>query len=539
MKYNVKLTVIIGLILILGWLIGCAQRVEEPALREAMSEISSRDLHAHIGFLASDELQGRGTPSLSLDVAARYLQAEFEKYSLAPGGEDGKFQQPYIINAYPVINDNFKVTLSIKDSKRKLSKDEIIPLISGLAGTSIEATGSIVFAGYGITAPERGWDDYQNLDVRGKVVLVMEGAPWEVDLDIPFGYDKLFGKWTNATLRGAVAFIFATPAFLYAAPVMEKEEPESVSFARSIVGEFVPLRKSVNPQIRWCVPGIATSFEVANKLVETANQGSLSSLMEKTDKENKPLCFPLEQCQLSLKLEAEPEEKTAFNVIGIIKGSDPELAEEYIAITAHYDHLGVRRPVDGDSIYNGADDDASGTAGVLELAQAFSSLPEEARPRRSILFLLVSGEELGIYGSAHYAENPTIPMSQIKANINLDMIGRCTEEGVEVIAPGSDWLAEMVTESIQSLELKTLPEQHPEWRLIYYSDQFPFIYHNIPAVFCFTGIHPDYHQPSDEIDKLNFSAMEKIVQAVFLAGWKLANQDEIPPLTPPAYLVQQ
>ncbi|TKJ31947.1 hypothetical protein CEE39_06670 [bacterium (candidate division B38) B3_B38] len=532
MKHNVQFTVIIGLILILGWLIGCAQKAEEPALKEALSEISSRDLHAHIGFLASDELQGRGTPSLSLDTAARYLQAEFEKYSLTPGGEDGKFQQPYTIDAYPLTEDNFTVSLSIRDKEKKLSRNEIIPLFAGLAGTSIEAKGSIVFAGYGITAPEREWDDYQDLDVRGKVVLVIEGAPWEVDLNIPFGYDVLLGKWVNASQHRAAGFIYATPLF-------GKEEPQSVSFVRSLVGESVPSRKSLEPQIRWCVPGIAISFEVANELVETANQGSLSSLMEKTNKENKPLCFPLEQCQLSLKLEAEPKEATAYNVIGILKGSDPKLAEEYIAITAHYDHLGVRQPVNGDSIYNGADDDASGTAGVLELAQAFSSLPEEARPRRSILFLLVSGEELGLYGSAHYAENPTIPMSQIKANINLDMIGRCPEEGVEVIAPGSDWLAEMVKKSAQSLELETLPERHPEWRLIYYSDQFSFVYHNIPAVFCFTGDHPDYHQPSDEIEKLNFSAMEKIVRAVFLAGWKLANQDEIPPLTPPAYLVHQ
>jgi len=495
MRGKGKFTVLIGLILILAWLIGCAREIGEPELKEALAGITSRDLHAHIGFLASDELQGRGTPSLSLDIAGRYLQAEFEKYSLTPGGENGRFDQSYTINIYPLTKDNLKVSLSIG-------------------------------------APERGWDDYQGLDVKGKVVLVMEGAPWEVDHSIPFGYDKLLGKWINAGQHGAVGFIYATPLF-------GKEEPPSVSFVRSFVGESVLLRMSLNPQIPFGIPGIVTSFKVADEMVMTAKQGSLSSLMEKTNQGEKPLCFPLEQCQFSLKLEAEPKEATAFNVIGILKGSDPKLAEEYIVFTAHYDHLGVGRPVEGDSIYNGADDDASGTAGVLELAQAFSSLPEEVRPRRSILFMMVSGEEPGLYGSIHYAENPTIPMSQIKANINLDMIGRCPAEGVEVIAPGSDWLEQMVKSSAQSLELKTLPEQHPEFRLIYYSDQFPFVYNNIPAVFCFTGIHPDYHQPSDEIDKLNFPAMEKIVQSAFLTGWKLANQEEIPLFTRPAYLVKQ
>ena len=527
-----KFIVIIGLILILACLIGCPRKAVEPELNEALAGISSRDLRAHIGFLASDELQGRGTPSLSLDIAGRYIQAELEKYGLTPAGNDGKFEQSYTINVYPLNKANLKVSLSIGDKERKLSSEEIIPLLAGLAGTAIEAKGSLVFAGYGITAPERGWDDYQGLDVRGKVVLVMEGAPWEVDHNIPFGYDKLLGKWVNAGQRGAAGFIYATPLF-------GKEEPLSVSFVRSLVSESVPIRRSLHPQIRWCVPGIVTSFQVANQMIMTAQQGSLSSLMEKTNQAKKPLGFPLEQCQFSLKLEAEPKEAAAFNVIGILKGSDPKLAEEYIVFTAHYDHLGVGRPVEGDSIYNGADDDASGTAGVLELAQAFSSLPEEMRPRRSLLFLLVSGEELGLYGSGHYAENPTIPMSQIKANINLDMIGRCPAEGVEIISPGSDWLGEMVKNSAQSLELKTLPEQHPEWRLLYYSDQFPFVYHDIPAVFCFTGAHPDYHQPSDEIDKLNFPSMEKIVQAAFLTGWKLANQDEIPPLKPPAYLVRQ
>jgi len=532
MKGKGKFIVIIGLILILAWLIGCPQETEEPELKEALAGISSRDLHAHIGFLASDELQGRGTPSFPLDIAGRYIQAEFEKYSLNPGGENGGFEQPYTIDVYPLTKGNLKVSLFIGDKERSLRREEIIPLLFGLAGTAIEAEGSLVFAGYGITAPERGWDDYQDLDVRGKVVLVMEGAPWEVDHNIPFGYDKLLGKCVNAGQHGAAGFIYATPLF-------GKEEPLSVSFVRGFVGEAVLLRRSLNTQIPWGVPGIVTSFEVADEMVMTANQGSLSSLMDKTNQGKNPLCFSLEQCQFSLKLEAEPKEAIAFNVISILKGSDPKLAEEYIAFTAHYDHLGVGRPVDGDSIYNGADDNASGTAGVLELAQAFSSLPEEIRPRRSILFMLVSGEEQGLYGSVHYAENPTISMSQIKANINLDMIGRCPEEGVEIISPGSDWLGEMVKSSAQSLGLKTLTEQHPEWRLIYYSDQFPFLYDNIPAVFCFTGIHPDYHQPSDEIEKLNFSSMEKIAQAVFLTGWRLANQEEIPPFKPPAYLIQQ
>lgn len=537
MRNSRKYIIVICVIFSSAWFICCSQKAEEislqdPAIKDVLAEICTRDLHSHIGFLASDELQGRGTPSIYLDIAARYIGAELEKYALVPGGEEDSYLQPYTINVYPYEKEKFKVSFSSKDKLSILSGEKVIPLLFAGAGVSVEIKGPIVFAGYGITAPEKNWDDYQDLDVQGKVVLVMEGAPWEVDLDVPFGYDKLLGKWLNASQRGAIGFIYATPLF-------GEKMPLSVSFAASPTMKSVLLRKSLHPQIQLCSPGIVTSFEVADDTIMPAKRGDLNSLRDLINKDEKPICFHVEQSQFSLKLETEPKETKAFNVIGILKGSDPKLAEEYIAITAHYDHVGVGRPVNGDSIYNGADDNASGTAGVLELAQAFSSLPEEVLLRRSILFILISGEEVGLYGSAHYAENPTIPMSQVKANINLDMIGRCPEGGVEVIAPVSEELAEMMIKSSQAMELKTQPEQHPEMRLLYLSDHFPFVYNNIPAVFCFTGIHPDYHQPSDHIEKLNFADMEKIVKAVFITTLKLANEHKVPEFKPPAYFFQQ
>jgi hypothetical protein len=537
MKYKKRIIIIGCLLLCLFLLMAYSQKVQEsyiknPDIKEALDEICLRDLHSHIGFLASDELQGRGTPSVYLDIAGRYIETEFEKYGLTPGGEEGRFDQIYGINVYPYKKENLNVAISIDNMGKKLSADEFIPLLFGLAGTSIAVNNDIVFAGYGITAPEKGWDDYKDLDVHGKVALVMEGAPWELDLDIPFGYDKLLGKWINATQHGAVGFIYATP-------LLGKKEPMSVSFVRSFTGEFLFQRKSATPQILWCVPGIVTSFELANRIIKPADRGDLDSIKQQIDKEKKSFCFHVKQATFSLTLDASPKEAHALNIIGILKGSDPKLANEYIALTAHYDHLGVGHPVNGDSIYNGADDNASGTAGILELAQAFSSLPESVRPRRSILFILVSGEESGLYGSAHYAENPTVPINTIQADINLDMIGRCPENGIEIIAPGSEKIAHIMIEHATSLNLKTLPEQHPEERLIYLSDHFPFVYNNIPAVFCFTGLHPDYHQPSDEIEKLNFKDMEKIVRAVFLTALQLANQEEIPSFKAPAYFIQQ
>jgi hypothetical protein len=535
-KYKAKIIVIAGLLLCLFFLMAYSQKAQEgyfkkPEIKEALDGICIRDLHSHIGFLASDELQGRGTPSIYLDIAGRYIQSEFEKYGITPGGDEGRFNQIYDINMYPYKKENLNVSISIDNKERKLSEKEMIPLLMALVGTSVEVNGDIVFAGYGITAPEKDWDDYKDLDVSGKVVLVIEGAPWELDLDVPFGYDKLLGKWINAAQHGAVGFIYATP-------LLGKEEPMSVAFVKSLTGEVLMQRKSDNPQILWCVPGVVTSFEIADEIIGPANQGDLGSIIESMNREKKPLCFHVKQSTFSFKLDAAPKEAHASNVIGIVQGSDAKLKDEYIALTAHYDHLGVGHPVGEDSIYNGADDNASGTAGILEIAQAFSLLPEGMRPRRSLIFILVSGEESGLYGSAHYAENPTVPMNSIQANINLDMIGRCPENGVEIIAPGSEELANMMIEHAKILKLKTQPDQHPEMRLLYLSDQFPFVYNNIPAVFCFTGLHPDYHQPSDHIDKLNFKDMEKIVRAVFLTALQLANLEEIPSFKAPAYFVQ-
>jgi hypothetical protein len=539
MKFKARLFGIlsVGLIICLIWLINCRQKTREislqdPEIKEALAGICARDLRSHLGFLASDELQGRSTPSIYLDIAGRYLQAEFNKYGLTPGGKGDTYEQPYSLSVFPLSHEDLEISYSIEGIEKTLNKEEMIPIIFGTAGTTVDISGNIIYAGYGITSPENNWDDYKDMDVKGSVVLVMEGAPWELDLDVPFGYDKLLGKWLNASQHGAVGIIYATPFF-------GKKLPMSVAFLADHIPESVLLRKSQDPQIPWIVPGIVTSFEVANEMIMSAKKGDLYSLKDLINKENQPTCFPVEESTFSLRLESESKESEAFNVVGILKGSDPKLAEEYIVITAHYDHVGVGPPVNEDSIYNGADDNASGTAGVLELAQALSSLSEELSPQRSILFLLVSGEEMGLYGSTHFVENSTVPLSQIKANINLDMIGRCPETGVEIIAPGSAELAEAMMKSAQLVELKTQQEQHPEMRLIYLSDQFPFVYNNIPAVFCFTSLHADYHQPSDEVDKINFIDMEKIVKAVFLTTMTLANKETIPEFIPPAYFIQK
>ncbi len=533
MKQKIKFVFMLSLLFSLILVVGYSKKTQPsflvtPEIDETLEGICLDDLYSHILYLASDELQGRPTPSIYCDIAGRYIEDEFWEYSLRPGGGNGTFQQFYTINIYPNNAENLKVSYSFGDFEWKLNADEIYPFLHATAGTSINAQGTIVFVGYGITAPERGRDDYENLDVRGKIVLIMDGAPWPINEDDLIAYDKSWQKIVNAAQRGAVGFI-------YGAYSPRSQQRRSAAFLKNLTNGYLLQRRSLNPRIVHYIPGIFIPMTVARQIANSANNGTMSSFLSVSSEERKSLEILSGGLKFSLTLEVEPQQAQTFNVIGVLRGSDPQLANEYISITAHYDHVGVGTPVHGDSIYNGADDNASGTAGVLELAEAFSSLPNALRPRRSILFLLVSGEERGLFGSCHFAENPTVLTNRIKANINLDMIGRYSGDGLEVIAPGSNWLSNAMIRNAQSYGLKAHPDRHPEARLIYRSDSFPFAYCNVPAAHCFTGIHDDYHQPSDEIDKINFADMEKIVRAVFLTALEIANREKIPPFNPPAY----
>jgi hypothetical protein len=533
MNKKIKCLFMLSLLISLPLVVGYAKKAQQnllltPELNATLEGICVDDLYAHILYLASDELQGRPTPSIYCDIAGRYIEDEFWEYNLKPRGGNGTFQQFYTINIYPDNSENLKISYSFGDFEWKLNADEVYPFLRALAGTSINAEGEIAFVGYGITAPERGWDDYENLDVRGKIVLIMDGAPWQVNNDDEIAYDKSWGKIVNAAQRGAVGFI-------YGAYLPQNQQRQTAAFLKILSNGYLLQRNSLHPQIHLYIPGIFIPVSAAQQIVNAVNNGNVSSLLNVSNEDRRSLDVISSGLKFSLTLDAEPQQAQTFNVVGLLKGSDPLLANEYIALTAHYDHIGVGTAVNGDSIYNGADDNASGTAGVLELAEAFSSLPKTLRPRRSILFILLSGEERGLFGSSHFAENPTVPINRIKADINLDMIGRYTGKGLEVIAPGSDWLSSTMILNARNYGLKALPDQHPESRLLYRSDCFPFTYCNIPAALCFTGIHDDYHQPSDEIDKINFIDMEKIVRAVFLTAIEVANRDKIPAFKPPAY----
>jgi Zn-dependent M28 family amino/carboxypeptidase len=223
------------------------------------------------------------------------------------------------------------------------------------------------------------------------------------------------------------------------------------------------------------------------------------------------------------------------NVAAVIRGSDPLLRDEYVILSAHMDHVGVGTPVNGDSIYNGADDNGSGTAGLLEVAQALASLPLADRPRRSIIILHVSGEEKGLLGSRWFADNPTVPVEQIVANINVDMIGRNSPDSVVVIGKEYSTLGEVVDRvnaSRPELRLVTSDDLWPEERFFFRSDHFNFARREIPSIFFFTGVHEDYHRPSDTVDKLDLDKTERISRLIFHIALEIANDPARPTWDP-------
>ncbi|TDJ48536.1 MAG: M28 family peptidase [Gemmatimonadetes bacterium] len=237
-----------------------------------------------------------------------------------------------------------------------------------------------------------------------------------------------------------------------------------------------------------------------------------------------------------IRTEAFVDTKTAPNTIGILDGSDPELRDEYVIFTAHMDHIGVSKDVEGDSINNGADDDGSGTVTVIELAQAFASL--ETRPRRSLVFMTVSGEERGLLGSEWYSEHPTLPLEKTVANLNIDMIGRNWQDTIVAIGKEESTLGplvESIAASHPELDMQVIDDLWPEENFYSRSDHFNFARKGVPILFFFSGVHEDYHQVSDEVEKIGYDKMARIGRLIFYLGLEIANADERPTWDADAY----
>ena len=468
--------------------------------------ITAPEIVAHVKYLASEELQGRGSGSSGNDLAANYLVDRFRAAGLQPAGDNGSFFQEFPVFIGVEMGADNRVSLRGKKGAQSLAAgDQFLPLGFSKNGA---AYAPVVFAGYGISKPELDYDDYAGLDVRGKIVIVLRHTPDMDDTGKFAPYAQLTYKTMTAREKGAAGILLVTGP-LGEHPIFFAEAPGKTQ-----------------PALRRALP-LGSASADAGIPAAIVHPKAVERLLEPTGKTLKDLqvmiahgktqSFLIPGARAGMNMEVVRKTAATRNVIGYLEGSDPQLKNEVVVIGAHYDHLGMGgegslHSSSEPAIHHGADDNASGTAGVLELSQYFAA--HRSKLGRSVLFMGFSGEEIGLLGSLYWTKNPTIPLERIAAMINMDMVGRSNGDSVQIIGTGTspDWAK--VLETANRPHRLALKSNESTLSGFGGSDQQSFYAKNIPVLFFFTGSHPDYHRPSDTWEKINAAGLEKILNLV-------------------------
>jgi Peptidase family M28/PA domain len=511
---------------------------DDSAADQAMSTITADAIRADMRFLADDALEGRGTATRGHELAAKYMATRFEGMGLLPAGDNNTYFQSVPVRSLrtDVNKSSFTITRNGTPLALTAHVDFIIEPDPVAPDVSVDAP--VVFAAFGVTAPEQHYDDYKSLDVKGKIVAVVLSAP-NFPSSIKAHYSALEVKARIAVEHGAVGIIAIDD------PISEGIYP----FAKFV-------RDLVNPEFRWLdkeghpndyfpqiKAGVYLSLDATKQLFE--GSGHSADEIFKGAKDGKLAAFPL---PITAKIHVVTESKDLHspNVVAKLEGSDPVLKNEYLVYIAHLDHLGIGAPIKGDTIYNGALDNASGSATILEVAQAFARM--NRRPRRSILFVSVTGEEAGELGSEYFAHYPTVPKHSIVANINIDQVFLLYPLE-DIIAFGAEHtsLESVIQRAAKKMGLVESPDPMPEQVVFIRSDQYSFVKQGIPAVMPSPGFKsPDgskkawdiamkwmddtYHSPQDDINQpnLDFEAAAKFARFTFLCGYYVTQDAQRP-----------
>lgn len=501
---------------------------------DAKGKITGSKIRSHIDFLSSEFCRGREAGDEGLDLAAKYITTLFQGEGLEAAGRFGSYYQPVDLVNVSLDDGNYlKLYHKNKEfSQTKVGdiKTDFRPILLSAEGS---VTGPVIFAGYGITAPEHKYDDYAGLDAEGKIVLVMRHEPGEKDPKSKFDglknsqHGTLLTKIQNAQKHGAIGILFVND------PLNHEEQNASDVSGTSWASISKELNKddkdfkwmSFEPRMRIAdatfgvkIPAAAISGEMADFLLKGH---SLRTLQQQIDDQLKPHSLLLKDTFASFGIYFEKKPVEVYNIVAKIEGSDPDLKDEYIILGAHYDHVGIDTR---GRMYPGADDNASGTAGVIELARAFQNLSE--KPKRSILILLLTAEEKGLLGSRYYVEHPIIPLEKTKAMINLDMIGRNDVNQFSLAGkyqyPGLFKVVDDINKSTFNFDINFSIEGY-----LRSSDHFPFMRKGIPSIFFNTGSHDQLHRPEDTVSRILPEKAEKITQLIFLTAWQLANMENL------------
>jgi len=452
-----------------------------PGSTDLSQDINAGDMRARISFLASDQLMGRATPSRGLDITADYVRSEFVRFGLE--SPRGGYTQRYRL-AMTERGGGWSLALRRGNRRATLRHGQDFWGVPWAAGT---VEGRVRYVG---ARPS-------TLSVEG------EETVWIARLDpgvMPW-------EWLDAaSAAGAVGLVFVVSEDL-GPYVRDWQEGEENVYDLGDVEANLPAVLVAEEALAGALERLDIAVEPAVGSTDITSSGARVQL----------------SADLSVQTLAAP------NVIGILLGSDPTFADEYVLISAHMDGLGVGPAVDGDSIYNGADDNASGTAAVIEVAEAMAALEE--RPSRSVAFLLVSGEEIGLLGSTWFVDHSPISLDRIVANINIDMVGRNWQDTIAVVGKPYSSLGtfiDSVSKAHPELNMTTVGDQWPGERFFFRADHYNFARKGIPAVFFFNGTHQDYHRPSDESDRIEFGKAARISRLVFEIALGLANAEERP-----------
>jgi hypothetical protein len=511
-------------------------------LSPGIATIREDTLRANLMFLASDALQGRMSLQPGDDVAIQWIASEFAKAGLSPGAE-GSFLQPVDLIEYR--SDRTQSFVGLRRSGGE--KQWRYPDILGAYRADVDVSGDVVFAGYGITAPELNYDDYQGIDAHNKIVLIFDHEPQENDAKSIFNgtgntrYATTRVKVLNAQAHGAVGvLIVAEP---------NRKHPsnqERIARIGGSVTRAVPLPSQALAHDELHIPAAVISDAAAKEFLANA-AGSATELQSAIDRTLKAQSHALPDTYATIHYRnSSITTGKSYNVVGLLEGSDPKLKAETILISAHHDHDGMS----GAEVWHGADDNGSGSVGVVALAHAFAAnaaAKAGAKPKRSILFVVFAAEERGLLGAFYMAAHPLRPLDTTRAMINFDMIGRNETESDQ-----TKGLLEIPADTTNRLNLigalyspdysRTVVEENKHIGLVlddrfdheaalnvfFRSDQFPFVLHNVPAFWWFTGFHPDYHHTTDTAEKINYVKMAKILRLAYLTGFRFADE-AVPP----------
>lgn len=484
----------------------------------AVESIQPGELKANLTFLTAKELGGRYTLSPGFAIAARYLATRLQSYGYAGAGKDGSYFQSFdLINAR-VLPDTAAMTLSGGAETKTYKYGDFF----NSASVAADVNASVVFAGYGISSKKQDHDDYAGLDVKGKIVLIMgSGTPTGVDPSLLGDEEETVGA---AMAHGAVAVLYLPRQYDLGAMKRDSYRDRSLETVRLAVATSK-------------IPAVRLKEDTANDFLRSL--GLKVKDLHATAKEGKPIGPKATGLKASLKLAVETKIESSQNVVGWLPGTDKSLREEYVSISAHYDHL---RANSKGEYYPGADDDGSGTVAVLNIARSMAMDP----PKRSVLILFHAGEELGLLGSEYNADfAPVRPLEKMVANFNIDMVGRSKHAGD--LNPRNSQMTSADTIYVigadrTSKELHKLNEQtnqdfekirfdyllnnpsHPD-QIFFRSDHWNYGKHGVPFIFYFDGVGEDYHQPSDTEDKIDYDKLTRVARLVFQVSWRVANLD--------------